>query len=137
MGPLGEQTLIGNGVVYYGERIKSGDSNGYWLTAVDLGAPFMDSAWPSSAGWPDGSRRARPRAFPPPLLTLVRQSATAGVLIDAGIESGGTYYVETKTNATGLWKAVGTLTGQGYGAQFVDPTPADKTLGIYRIRSFE
>lgn len=127
--------LLGNGVGYFcSVRRKTKTVQETVVTAVDLGAPVMDSAWPFTKGWPDGSNRARPRSYAPPTVTMIGKPRHSGAVIEFGVEDDLRYTVESADKPDGPWRSVGTVTGAGYGARFTDPTSVGDPMRLYRVK---
>ena len=129
-------SMLGTGVGYYTAWLQKAENLfECHLTAVDLGAPPMDSPWPFSNGmWPDGSRRARQRSHSAPVVTMIGKPRHSGAVIEFGVEDNQEYRVETADRADGPWRSVGTVTGSGFGTRFTDPTSVADPMRFYRVR---
>ena len=126
--------LIGNGLVYVIEVSPDAQgANAVRLVATDAGAPLADSAWPAAAGWPDGSRRARPRSYPPPFVTMLHSSPRSGAVLEFGAEDGLGYSVQMAPRVGGAWIDIGSVTGSGFGAQFIDRAGGSDSMRFYRV----
>ena len=135
--PSQDWNLIGNGVWYSAGMVtEAGGRYFIEISALDLGAPLADSAWPNANGPADGSHRARRRTDPAPYQTILAADSGEGAVLDIGAVLGRTYSIERTVTIDGTWSPIGTVTGMDgrAGVQFKDAVHANEPVGFYRVR---